>query len=204
MVRRAVLEESNVALVDSSPQVLGRTMMTPEQHMRALIQDTVGVDMTESGMRRTPERFVRALREMTAGYRDDPARLLSVTFPCDSRDMVLLRGAEFRSLCEHHVMPFSGVVSIGYIPDGERVVGLSKLARLIDCFALRLQIQERLTRQIADALNEHTSQDVAVIVRARHHCMCYRGVRKDGEMVTSRMTGAFLKSTARAEFMSIA
>lgn len=178
-------------------------MITPEEHMRKLLHH-LGEDPLREGLKDTPARWVRAYREMTAGYGLDPKAILSTRFRCESRDMVLLRRAEFSSLCEHHMLPFVGTVSIGYVPEASQVVGLSKLARLIDCFALRLQIQERMTRQIAGALIEHVSPNVAVVVRAVHQCMVTRGVRKNGEMVTSRLSGAFLEPETRAEFMAIA
>ena len=135
---------------------------------------------------------------------EDPAKILSTTFnePCD--EMVMLTNIAFTSLCEHHLLPFTGTVDIGYIPG--KVVGLSKLARLVDCFATRLQIQERLTAQIADSVEGYLeAQGVAVIVRGHHACMSCRGVRKSGAtMVTSAMRGLLKNdSTARAEFLEL-
>jgi GTP cyclohydrolase I len=161
-------------------------------------------DPDREGIQDTPGRVVRALFEMTRGQMEDPAKILSTTFnePCD--EMIVLNNIAFTSLCEHHLLPFTGTVDIGYIPG--KVVGLSKLARLVDCFARRLQIQERLTTQIADSLETYLeAQGVAVIVRGHHACMSCRGVRKAGAtMVTSAMRG-FLKdnATARAEFLEL-
>lgn len=178
-------------------------MMTPEDHMRELLKH-LGDDPTREGLRDTPARWVRGYRELTRGYEMDPAEILSTRFRCDSKDMVLLRRTPFASVCEHHLLPFVGTVSIGYIPTTHQVVGISKLARLIDCFALRLQIQERMTRQIADSIAEYVTPNVAVIVRAVHQCMTTRGVKKDGEMVTSRMAGVFLDEKPRSEFLQLA
>ena len=161
-------------------------------------------DPEREGLIETPRRVVKALWEMTRGYNDDPAVILSKTFnePCD--EMIVVSGIAFTSLCEHHLLPFTGTVDIGYIPG--KVVGLSKLARLVDCFSRRLQIQERMTSQIADAIGEHlTPKGVAVVVRGRHACMSCRGVRKsEAVMVTSAMRGRLIEdASARAEFLAL-
>lgn len=166
---------------------------------------TVGGELPE-GMRDTPERIARAWRDMTRGYGEDPVNLLSRSFDADGYDeIVCLRGVAYQSLCEHHLLPFTGTVDLAYLP-GQRVVGLSKLARLIDCYARRFQIQERMTRQIADAMERHLgSRGVAVIVHGTHSCMTARGVLKPGAvMVTSEMRGAFRdKPEARAEVLRL-
>lgn len=157
------------------------------------------------GLRDTPARVLRSLREMTAGYEMDPAKLLASRFSAKSYDeMVVIRGVPFWSLCEHHLLPFHGTATIGYIPNG-RVVGLSKLARVLECFARRLQMQERLTEQIAEALQRHLKpRGVGVIIRARHLCMEMRGVKAAGDTITSRLTGAFKRDArARAEFLHL-
>jgi GTP cyclohydrolase I len=161
-------------------------------------------DPDREGLLNTPGRVVRALYEMTRGQEESPKHILSTTFnePCD--EMVVLSGIGFTSLCEHHLLPFTGTVDVGYIPG--KVVGLSKLARLVDCFARRLQIQERLTAQVADSLETHLdAQGVAVIVRGQHACMACRGVRKAGAtMVTSAMRGVLKDNpTTRAEFLEL-
>jgi GTP cyclohydrolase IA len=164
----------------------------------------IGVDRTKSGIIETPRRVVDALLEMTAGYKEDPELILSKTFEDDCDEIIILRNIPFNSLCEHHLLPFSGSVDVGYLPG--KVVGLSKLARLVDCFARRLQMQERMTRQIADSIMQYLSaQGAAVVVRASHACMACRGVKKSGaEMVTSRMIGVFRdKPEARAEFLAL-
>lgn len=141
---------------------------------------------------------------MTSGYGDDPAEILARTFDETSDEMVVLRNISFHSTCEHHMLPFYGEVSVGYLPG--KVVGISKLARLVDCFARRLQIQERLTRQIAESIEEHLdARGVGVIVRAHHLCMGCRGVRQQTtEMVTSSMLGTLRSDPmARAEFLRL-
>ncbi len=164
----------------------------------------IGEDPSRDGLADTPERVLRAWREMTSGYGDDPAEILARTFDETSDEMVVLRNISFHSTCEHHLLPFYGEVSVGYLPG--KVVGISKLARLVDCFARRLQIQERLTRQIADSIEEHLdARGVGVIVRAHHLCMGCRGVRQQNtEMVTSSMLGTLRSDPmARAEFLRL-
>jgi GTP cyclohydrolase I len=165
----------------------------------------VGQDPNRDGLRDTPRRVVAALREMTSGYHHEPAHILSTTFQVDYGELVVLRDLEFTSLCEHHLMPFSGICSLGYVPDG-RVVGLSKLARLVSCFARRLQIQERMTTEIAQALWEHLQPcGVGVVIAARHCCMSCRGVNKPGaQMVTRTLLGQLRDDPqTRAEFLSL-
>lgn len=152
----------------------------------------------------TPKRFLKALREMTEGYKQNPVELLSVKFKSDSHDLVIVKDIPFSSLCEHHLMPFWGVVHIGYIPSGF-VAGLSKFPRAVQALARRLQIQERLTKEILQAIQ--TALDplgVAVVVSATHSCMRCRGVKSTGEMTTSSVNG-FLRTSeaARAEFFNL-
>lgn len=173
--------------------------------LREALKALLATDLPE-GMRETPERIARAWRDMTSGYREDPAKILVRTFDADGYDeIVALRGIAYQSLCEHHLLPFTGTVDLAYLP-GPRVVGLSKLARLVDCYARRFQIQERMTRQIADAMEEHLgARGVAVIVHGTHSCMTARGVLKPGTvMVTSEMRGAFREEpAARAEVIAL-
>ncbi len=162
----------------------------------------VGEDPDRDGLRHTPARVAKAWREMTAGYADDPAEILSRTFDEASDEMIVLRGIAFHSTCEHHLLPFFGEATVGYLPG--KVVGISKLARLVECFARRLQIQERMTRQIAEAVEEHLgARGTGVIIRAHHLCMGCRGVRQqDTEMVTSAMLGILRSdATLRSEFL---
>lgn len=157
------------------------------------------------GIEETPARATKAMLEMTSGYGVDVASLFK-TFEGDGYDeMVILKGIEFTSLCEHHLLPFRGHCSIGYIPDG-RIIGLSKLARLVDVYARRLQVQERMTTQIADAIEEHLGAvGVIVLVEAEHLCMAIRGVHKAGVITkTSVLRGAMKdKPEARAEALSL-
>jgi len=162
----------------------------------------IGEDPDRDGLRDTPARVARAWREMTSGYDDDPATILGRTFDESSDEMIILRGISFYSTCEHHLLPFYGTATVGYLPG--KVVGISKLARLVECFARRLQIQERMTRQIADAIETHLdARGVAVILRAHHLCMGCRGVRQEEtEMVTSSMLGILRSdATSRSEFL---
>lgn len=165
----------------------------------------VGQDPNRDGLRDTPRRVIAALREMTSGYHLKPAHILSTTFPVDYGELVVLRDLEFTSLCEHHLMPFAGTCSLGYVPAG-RVVGLSKLARLVSCFARRLQIQERMTVEIAQALWEHLQpRGVGVVLAARHCCMSCRGVNKPvAQMVTRTLLGQLHDDAqVRSEFLSL-
>ncbi|HEY6140967.1 MAG TPA: GTP cyclohydrolase I FolE [Thermoanaerobaculia bacterium] len=164
----------------------------------------IGEEPERDGLRDTPARVVKAWREMTAGYAEDPAEILSRTFAETSDEMVILRGISFYSTCEHHLLPFYGEAVVGYLPG--KVVGISKLARLVECFAKRLQVQERMTRQIAEAVEKHLdARGVGVVLRAHHLCMGCRGVRQEEtEMVTSSMLGTLrTDATSRAEFLRL-
>jgi len=164
----------------------------------------LGEDVTREGMLKTPQRVERSLRFLTSGYSMDPRTVINgALFQAESSEMVVLTGIEFYSLCEHHMLPFFGTASIGYVP-GDKILGLSKFARVIDVFARRMQVQERMTSQIADALEEILQpQGVAVVTRASHLCMMMRGVEKQGSMtVTSAMRGIFRNDArTRQEFM---
>ncbi|HJT15916.1 MAG TPA: GTP cyclohydrolase I FolE [Thermoanaerobaculia bacterium] len=164
----------------------------------------MGEDPSREGLADTPARVVKAWREMTAGYREDPAEILSRTFEESSDELIILSGISFYSTCEHHLLPFYGTACVGYLPG--KVVGISKLARLVNCFAQRLQIQERMTRQIADAIETHLeARGVGVIIRAHHLCMGCRGVRQqDTDMITSSMLGKLrTDATSRSEFLRL-
>jgi GTP cyclohydrolase I len=167
----------------------------------------IGEDPTREGLLGTPDRVARAWREMTAGYEVDVAELLTRTFAADGYGgLVAITGVDFVSLCEHHLLPFTGTATVGYLPGARRVVGLSKLARLVDAFARRLQVQERMTEQIADAIEAHLTPDgVGVVLQATHSCLACRGARKAGAvMVTSSLRGALLtQPETRAEFMAL-
>ena len=166
----------------------------------------LGEDPGREGLRRTPERFERALRYLTSGYRQDPDKILNgATFTVSYDEMVVVKDIEVYSICEHHLLPFFGKCHVAYIPN-KRVVGLSKIARLVNMYARRLQIQERLTSQIAHTLEEKlTPQGVGVIIEARHLCMVMRGVEKQhSAAMTSAMLGCFrTNKQTRDEFLSL-
>ena len=166
----------------------------------------IGEDPARDGLRRTPERVRRMYDELTAGYRIDPDALVNgATFEVDYDEMVVVRDIEFYSLCEHHLLPFHGRAHVGYLPRG-RVIGLSKIPRIVDMYAHRLQVQERLTVQIADLLMACLEpKGVACVVEASHLCTMMRGVRKQGAtMVTSSMLGTFRRDArTRGEFMGL-
>lgn len=165
----------------------------------------IGENPERDGLRDTPERVLKAMKEMTVGYEADIAQLLSVSFDVDFDELVVVRNVPFNSLCEHHMLPFTGTATVGYIPRA-RIVGLSKLARLVDAYAKRLQVQERMTKQIADAMLEHIEPlGCGVVIRGNHSCMSCRGIGKTGEMVTSSLHGVLRNDgIARAEFLSLA
>ncbi len=171
----------------------------------------IGDDPNREGLRDTPKRVLKAWQEMTVGYRQDPKVILQRDFESRFYDQVIAcPWVEFHSVCEHHLLPFFGYAHVGYLPSSKqaerRVVGLSKLARLVDCFARRLQIQEQMTVQIANALEEVLAPDgVAVVVQAKHLCMSCRGVQKHkASMVTSSMRGCFRNDgPARQEFFKM-
>ena len=164
----------------------------------------VGEDPGRDGLKGTPRRVLKALAELTAGYAEDPASILATTFDEQSDELIVLRRIPFSSTCEHHLLPFSGTAAVGYLPG--KVVGISKLARLVNCFARRLQIQERMTAQIAAAVEKHLeARGVGVVVKARHLCMGCRGVKMPGtELITSAMLGKLRENaTTRAEFFQL-
>ncbi len=174
-----------------------------ERAVRELLV-AAGEEPDRDGLRGTPGRVARMYAEVLSGADADPARHLATTFAEDHHEMVVVRDIPFESLCEHHLMPFHGKASVAYVPNG-RIVGLSKIARVVEEFARRLQVQERLTSQIADTLWERLSPEgVGVILQATHTCMTMRGVRKPGAvMVTSAVRGTFKsRSETRAEFMN--
>jgi GTP cyclohydrolase I len=166
----------------------------------------IGEDPERDGLRHTPERFEKALRFLTSGYHQDPKKHLNgAMFSVCYDQMVLVKDIEVYSLCEHHMIPFFGKCHVAYIPD-KKVVGLSKIPRLVNMFARRLQIQERLTNQIASAIQQEIAPlGVGVVVEARHLCMVMRGVEKqNSQTVTSAMLGAFRENVqTREEFLSL-
>lgn len=167
----------------------------------------IGEDPEREGLRETPARVARAYAELTQGLHQRPEDVLTTTFDIGHDEMVLVRDIELWSMCEHHLVPFTGVAHVGYIPaDSGKITGLSKLARLVDVFAKRPQVQERLTTQVADALMELLeARGVIVVIEAEHLCMTMRGVRKAGaRTITSAVRGTMLSNQAtRAEAMAL-
>lgn len=171
-----------------------------------LLLEAMDEDITRPGIVETPTRVARMHDELFRGYQENPATILGVEFDEDCKDMVVVRDIPFYSHCEHHLVPFFGVVHIAYIPNG-KVTGLSKFARLVECYARRIQIQERLTAQIADAIEQYLKPlGVAVVIRAEHMCMTMRGVQKPGtSTVTSALRGLMkFDDKARTEFLRLA
>jgi GTP cyclohydrolase I len=176
-----------------------------EAALRTLLAE-LGEDPDREGLRRTPERMRRMYDELTSGYRTDPGALINeARFEVDYDEMVVVREIEFFSLCEHHLLPFYGHAHVGYLPRG-RVIGLSKIPRIVDMFARRLQVQERMTQQIASFLMEQLEpKGVGCVLEASHLCTMMRGVRKQqAEMVTSSMLGTFRRDArTRNEFLKL-
>lgn len=174
-------------------------------HYKAIL-DLLGEDSEREGLLKTPERVARALQFMTKGYDEDPQEiLLSARFREEYKQMVVVKDIEIYSLCEHHVLPFYGKAHVAYIPNGY-ITGLSKIARVVECFARRLQVQERLTVQIRDSIQEALNPlGVAVVIEAGHMCMQMRGVQKQNSATTtSAFTGVFMKEhKTREEFMHL-
>jgi len=166
----------------------------------------IGEDPTREGLHDTPARVARAYAEMTAGMHQRPEEVLSTVFDIGHEEMVLVRDIELWSMCEHHLVPFTGVAHVGYIPSEDgKITGLSKLARLVDVYAKRPQVQERLTTQIADAMVDILEpRGVIVVIDAEHLCMTMRGVRKAGaRTITSAVRGIMHRAPTRAEAMSL-
>ena len=166
---------------------------------------TLGEDPEREGLQKTPERWLRSMEFLTSGYRKDVRGLINnAIFHESYSDMVIVRDIELYSLCEHHILPFFGRCHVGYIPNG-KVIGLSKIPRIVDAFARRLQVQERLTSQISHALQEHLAPaGVGVVIEAYHFCMMMRGVEKQSSYtMTSSMLGAFQNMSTRSEFLTL-
>ena len=166
----------------------------------------LGEDPTREGLERTPARVAESLRFLTQGYRQDiEAEINGAVFASENREMVLVRDIDFYSMCEHHMLPFFGRAHVAYLPDG-KIIGLSKLARIVDVFARRLQVQENLTTQVGQCLQHHLApKGVAVVMEAQHLCMMMRGVQKQNSLtVTSELLGEFRDNpSTRAEFMGL-
>ena len=192
--------------------ISGNCVPKPEKPQRDMedlyrkIIDAIGEDRNREGLRDTPKRAAKAMQFLTQGYGQSLDEIVNgAIFEADTDEMVLVRNIELYSMCEHHLLPFIGKCHVAYIPTG-RVLGLSKVARIVDMFARRLQIQEKLTRQIADSVMQVTSAaGVAVVIEAQHLCMMMRGVEKqNSQMSTSVMLGTFRNDSAtRAEFLNL-
>ncbi|MBR2168603.1 MAG: GTP cyclohydrolase I FolE [Paludibacteraceae bacterium] len=175
------------------------------EHIAGIITE-LGEDVNRQGLQRTPERVGEAFQYLTKGYKEDPDAILrSALFEDDYRHMVVVKDIDFYSLCEHHLLPFFGKVHIAYIPNGKRVTGLSKIARVVDVYARRLQIQERMTTQIKDCIQRTLDPlGVMVVVEAEHLCMKMRGTEKQNSITTtSDFTGAFTRAETRNEFLRL-
>jgi len=200
-------EESQVGAIETyTAAELKRPVNKPaiEAAVRTILE-AVGENVERDGLLDTPARVARMYEELFSGLRLDPSRHLETTFPEDYDEIVLVRDIPFTSMCEHHLLPFTGVAHVGYLPNG-RVVGLSKLARVVEEVARRPQVQERMTQTVADMLEKRLdTKGAAVVIESEHSCMALRGVRKSGTLtVTSSLRGIFRTSPAsRAEILSL-
>ena len=175
-----------------------------QEHVKRILE-LMGEDASREGLLKTPQRVARAMATLTCGYSQDPVALLnSAKFKEDYSQMVIVKDINFYSLCEHHMLPFYGRVHVAYIPNGY-ITGLSKIARVVDCFSHRLQVQERMTLQIRQAIQEALQPlGVRVVVEAQHMCMQMRGVEKQGSVTTtSDFCGAFNQAKTREEFLQL-
>jgi GTP cyclohydrolase I len=201
MVHPVMLSKSKASAV-LEPDVLKEA--STEDIYRELLR-RMGEDPSRDGLIATPARVEKTMAFLTKGYHEDPNQLLrGALFDVDYDEMVIVKDVEMFSLCEHHMLPFFGKVHVAYIPK-RKVVGLSKIARLVEVFARRLQVQERMTRQIADAIQDAIApQGVGVVIEARHLCMMMRGIEKqNSSTVTSAMMGCFRQKETRSEFLSL-
>jgi GTP cyclohydrolase I len=191
--------------VRRSAQVEGNLAEVSTQEMYRELLTRIGEDPERDGLAATPARVEKSMAFLTKGYQQDAAQILrGALFDVDYDEMVIVKDVEMFSLCEHHMLPFFGKVHVAYIPNG-KVIGLSKIPRLIEVFARRLQVQERLTRQIADAIQDAIQpQGVGVVIEARHLCMMMRGIEKQhSSTVTSAMVGCFRQKETRSEFLAL-
>ena len=176
-----------------------------EKYFKKLLHE-IGENPRREGLRETPKRAAQAFQYLTNGYTKDIKKTINnAIFESDNDEMIIVKDIELYSLCEHHLLPFFGKCHVGYIPDG-KIIGLSKVARVVDIFARRLQVQENLTKQIAETLLEHIhAKGVGVVIEAKHLCMMMRGVEKQNSvMTTSCMLGSFRKEiSTRSEFLSL-
>ncbi len=179
--------------------------MKPSEEAVKILLEYIGEDPNREGLLETPKRVAKAMKELTVGYRQDPRAILDKTFNIACDEMVIVKGIEYWSLCEHHMLPFHGTATVAYIPNGN-VVGLSKIPRVVEAYARRLQVQERLTNQIASVIDEVLEpKGVAVVLTGSHLCCAMRGAKKAVTMKTSALRGIFKEQMeVRAEFLSLA
>jgi GTP cyclohydrolase IA len=206
--------DKNMLLTTKFPELFSNTSsdfpqkLTQANYFMDAIKELVelcGEDPNRDGLTETPYRVLKAFLEYTEGYREDPKNHLLKTFDVSHQELILVKNIEFHSLCEHHFAPFFGVAHVGYIPN-IKITGLSKIARLVEGYAKRFQVQERLTNQIVEAMEEILQpQGTMVIIEAKHMCMCGRGIKKtSASTTTSAVRGIFAKqSDVRAEFLSL-
>lgn len=199
--------DSEISPITHEPEVVTTEVDLPriEKAVREILL-AIGENPDRDGLLNTPARVARAYAELSKGLREHPAEVLATTFDLGHEELIIVRDIEVQSLCEHHMLPFHGVAHIGYIPGADgRITGLSKLARLVEVYARRLQVQERLTAQIADAMTDILKPaGVLVVVDAEHMCMSMRGIRKPGaRTVTSAVRGQLRDPATRAEAMAL-
>lgn len=211
MKQEIILQNTTVSKYRDTDEAYERIDRYDEESIEKLsglygqVIEEIGEDPNREGLLKTPERVAKAMQFLTHGYSLNPAEILkSAMFKEEYRQMVLVKEIELYSMCEHHMLPFFGKAYVAYIPDGH-IVGLSKIPRVVDAFARRLQVQERLTYQIRDCIQETLRPlGVAVVIEAQHMCMQMRGVQKQNSVTTtSAFTGEFLKENTRNEFISL-
>jgi GTP cyclohydrolase I len=200
----SMTEENEMDGYEKIDQYNPRLVSSLSGKYREILKE-LGEDPEREGLQKTPERVAKAMQYLTHGYDLDPSQILkSAMFRDDYKQMVIVKSIEVYSLCEHHLLPFFGKAHVAYIPNGH-IVGLSKIPRVVDAFARRLQVQERLTYEIRDCIQETLNPiGVAVVIEAAHLCMQMRGIQKQNSVTTtSAFTGEFLKETTRQEFFSL-
>lgn len=204
MAHAVVVPKSPRSISTLEPEQISLASVSTQELYRELIA-RMHEDPNRDGLLATPQRVEKSMSFLTKGYTQNPTQILrGALFDVDYDEMVIVKDVEMFSLCEHHMLPFFGRVHVAYIPNG-KVIGLSKIPRLVEVFARRLQVQERLTRQIADAIQEAIEpRGVGVVIEARHMCMMMRGVEKQqSTTVTSTMVGCYREQQTRAEFLSL-
>lgn len=198
-------QNETLSNIEENDEVLDPSILKIEEHTANIVK-LLGEDPKREGLLKTPLRVAKALKFMTSGYEQDPVEILTgALFHEQYEEMVIVKDIDFYSMCEHHMLPFFGKVHIAYIPNG-KIVGLSKLPRIVDVFARRMQVQERMTEQIKNILQDVLQPfGVAVVIEARHMCMMIRGVQKQNSITTtSGMSGVFIHDNAtRSEFMRL-